>query len=134
MVPFRSAFVQYQAMPGGYIVLVDKSRIPSLGIGTVCFCLGSYVMELCSVLHVPSLRAVLFSVRCHRRSPGCSFIADNKGAYLVFPSFFILVDDSSYCLISGFRIDHPALIHHLDYLATMNMETASAVYDNTCST
>ena len=133
MVPFRSAFVQYRAMPGGYIVLADKSRIPSLGIGTVRFCLGSYILELCNVLHVPSLRAVLFSVRCHRRSPGCSFIADNKGAYLVFPSFFISVDDSSDCLISSSLIDHPTLIHHLDYSATINMETASAVCDNTCS-
>ena len=43
------------------------------------------------------------------------------------------MDDSLDCLISGSLIDHPALMQHLDYSATMNMESASAVCDNTHS-
>jgi hypothetical protein len=32
---------------------------------------------------------------------GCSFIADNKGSFLTFPTFILPVDDSSDCTIIG---------------------------------
>jgi hypothetical protein len=52
------------------------------------------------VLHVPALKAPLISVRQHRRQQGCSFIADNAGCYLTFPTFSITVDDSTDCLVA----------------------------------
>ena len=62
MVPFCSAFTQYHAMPGGYVVLADKTQIPSVGIGMVRYQLGSALIELTHVLHISSLHASLFSV------------------------------------------------------------------------
>jgi hypothetical protein len=38
---------------------------------------------------------------------GCSFVADNKGSFLTFPTFILPVDDSSDCTISGQLEDSP---------------------------
>jgi hypothetical protein len=59
------------------------------------------------VLHVPSLCCPLISVRCFRRLNGCSFLSDNSGCFLTFPTFFLTdVDDSSDCIIKGQKLKH----------------------------
>jgi hypothetical protein len=42
----------------------------------------------------------LISVHHHQRNQGCSFLADNDGCYLTFPTFSITVDDSTDCLLA----------------------------------
>jgi hypothetical protein len=74
-----------------------------LGVGTKFWRIGGqkgYIVGRRQVLHVPALKAPLLSVRQHRRHQGCSFIADNEGCYLTFPTFSIKVDDSVDCLIA----------------------------------
>ena len=45
------------------------------------------------VYHVPALRHPLFSLRIHRRIPGCGYHSDNKGVLVFFPSFSLEVDN-----------------------------------------
>jgi hypothetical protein len=98
-VPFQDSFILYKETPGAYVILADKSRVPCNGVETVCFLLSGKKVIFSDVLHVPCLRSPLLSVRCFRRILGCSFIADNHGSYLTFPSFILNVDDSSDCTI-----------------------------------
>ena len=87
MFPYRQAFISYCETPGGYILLADQKKAPSIGIGSVCFSIGGHFVQLCNVLHVPVLCAPLFSVQRHLRSSHSSFVADNDGILLAFPSF-----------------------------------------------
>ena len=45
------------------------------------------------VYHVPALRLPLFSLRIHRRIPGCGYHSDNEGVLIFFPSFSLEVDN-----------------------------------------
>jgi hypothetical protein len=101
MFPFKELFISYKETPSSFVILADKSRVPCLGSGTVHLYLQSKPIIIHDVLHVPKLRSPLLSVRCFRRITGCSFIADNTGSYLTFPTFILPVDDSSDCTISG---------------------------------
>ena len=84
-------------------------------------------MILTNVLHVPSLRLPLYSIRVHRRSLGCTFIADNKGDYLTFPEIVLDVDDSVDCLIQCSEASPMDRIHFYERSAGK----VSAVSDNT---
>ena len=59
---------------------------------------------------------------------GCSFLSDNDGCFIFFPSFFPPIDHSTNCTISGFfspldaTTDFDGRVH----------SSASAVSDNTC--
>ena len=65
-----------------------------MGIGTIQFRIGSKIIRLNNVYHVPRLDMPLLSMRIHRRrEQGCSFIADHSGCYYTFPDFQIEVDD-----------------------------------------
>jgi hypothetical protein len=100
MFPFREAFTTYKPTPKSYVILADKST-PCLGSGTIIFTLQDKNITLHDVLHVLKLLSPLLSIRCFRRLIGCSFLADNTGSFLTFPNFFLTVNDSSDCTISG---------------------------------
>lgn len=116
------------APPNHYVVLADNQKSPCLGVGSIKVNMGGFTIVLHDVLHVPALRSPLYSVRCHRRSTGCSFIADNDGAFLSFPTFFITVDDSVDCVITGKVASPDAIISFDNRLAGK----VSNVTDNTC--
>ena len=101
MFPYQGCFINYKKLSKSYVVLADNTRSPCFGNGDVKIILGGVTVILANCLHVPSLRCPLLSVRCHRRQPGCSFVADNTGAFLTFPEFIIKVDDSVDCFIKG---------------------------------
>ena len=66
-----------------------------MGIGTIQFRIGSKVIRLNNVYHVPRLDMPLLSMRVHRRrTQGCSFLADYSGCFYTFPEFRIEVDDT----------------------------------------
>lgn len=104
-----SDFANYRSLPNGsYVLVADNHPIPCLGIGTKFWRIGGskgYIVGRREVLHVPDLKAPLLSIRQHRRHQGCSFLADNGGCFLSFPTFSIPVDDSSDCLIAYDTID-----------------------------
>jgi hypothetical protein len=88
MFPDRDLFLQYKTCSHSFVILADKSKTACLGIGTVQLFLGGKSIILHDVLHVPCLRCPLLSVRCFRRLKGCSFLSDNLGCFLTFPTFF----------------------------------------------
>ena len=94
----KSDFVSYDATPGAYVIIANDDKVPCLGRGTVRFYLNGKLIEITNVLHVPSLRSPLYSVRQHRRYESCSFVGDNSGMFLTFPEFTVEIDDSEDCV------------------------------------
>jgi hypothetical protein len=127
MFPHQRTFLSYNATPQSLVTLADKSRVPCLGVGDAIFKLGTKTIILSGVLHVPTLRNPLLSVRCFRRMLGCSFLADNAGCFISFPTFFLPIDDSTNCIISGFFSPLDATP---DFDGRLH-PSASAVSDNT---
>jgi hypothetical protein len=101
-------FADYKLLPkGSHVLVADNHPIECLGIGTQFMRIQGRITGKRQVLHVPALKAPLISVRQHRRHQGCSFIADNKGCYMTFPTFSIEVDDSTDCLVA-YEIINPS--------------------------
>jgi len=70
-----------------------------------------------------------FTFRCLQRIRGCSFLGDNLGFFLSFPSFILPVDDSSDCIIRGsFLFNTDDAIEFDSRLVGI----VTAVSDNTC--
>jgi len=87
----KEVYISYKRIHGGYVVLANKQKVPCLGIGKIRILMHGHPVIIDKVLHVPALRKMLYSIRQHRRSPGCSFHADNDGIRLDFPTFSILM-------------------------------------------
>lgn len=79
------------------------------------------------VLHVPSLCCPLISICCIRRLKGCSFLSNNSGCFLTFPTFFLQVDDSSDCITQG----HLATPTSTTIFYSRLVGVVSAISDNT---
>jgi hypothetical protein len=89
-------FMTYKTLPkGSHVLVADNHPIQCLGIGTQFLRIHNCIIRSQQVLHVPALKAPLISVCQHQRNQGCSFVADNDGCYLTFPTFSITVDDST---------------------------------------
>ena len=96
----KEDFANYRPLPpGSHVLLANKQPTPALGIGTQYYRIDGYIIGRREVLHVPALSAPLISVRQHRRHQGCSFVADNDGCFLSWPTFTIEVDDRRDCLV-----------------------------------
>ena len=90
-----NAFTSYRPTSSQHVLLADNTKAPVAGIGSIKIILDGHVCGLRNVLHVPSLRVPLYSLRAHRRMKGCGFIGDNGRFQVYFPSFVTTVDDSS---------------------------------------
>jgi hypothetical protein len=66
MVPFHHCFITYKPTPKSYVILGNSQKSPCLGRGDVCITMGGFTVVLKDVLHIPSLRCPLFSIRCHQ--------------------------------------------------------------------
>ena len=87
----KEVYISFKCIHGGYVVLANKQKVPCLGIGKIRILMHGHPVITDKVLHVPALRKMLYSIWQHRRSPGCSFHADNDGIRLDFPTFSILM-------------------------------------------
>ena len=99
----RRLFVDsdYEPLSTRHVEMGDGRRVPIAGRGTVEFVVDGHRVRLADCYHVPDLDVHLLSIRVHRRrGPGCSFLADDHGMYLTFPSFVLSVDDGSDPLIA----------------------------------
>ncbi|MGH7954525.1 MAG: hypothetical protein ACREOZ_01040, partial [Gloeomargaritales cyanobacterium] len=114
MIPDRDAFTNYEPIKGGYVLLADQSRVPCVGIGTVVIAIQGHIVTISNCRHVPCLRAPLLSIRQHRRNQGCTFIADNKGCILTFPTFFVEIDDVEDCAVAYKSIGDPLVCSEFD--------------------
>ena len=84
----------YESLVEQYVEMGDGSRVPIAGRGTVSFLMGGHSVCLSDCLHVTDLDVHLLSIRVHRRrGSGCTFLADDAGMFLTFPTFVIKVDD-----------------------------------------
>jgi hypothetical protein len=100
MVPMRQSFLTYTPLKECHVTIANSEKIPCAGRGTVLLTLRDKTVKLSNVLHVPDLEMTLLSVRSHRRrGQGCSFIADESGCFLTFPSFVLDIDDADDCVI-----------------------------------
>jgi hypothetical protein len=98
----REWFVEYEDIQdrNEFVVVADNTRVPIVGVGTVRFNLAGHEVQLRRVYHVPGLNGSLLSIRTHRRrGPGCTFLADQDGCHLTFPTFIIEIDDDEDVLI-----------------------------------
>lgn len=113
--PDLSAFMSYQKVSNKIVSLADKSTAPILGIGDIAVSLGGRKLVIRDVYHVPSLGAPLFSLRAHRRVPGCGFVGDNDCFQICFPSFALKVHDD----VDSYISYHPlgrTMMESLDYI------------------
>eukprot|EP00804_Cyclotella_cryptica_P030371 CCRYP_011900-RA/>CCRYP_011900-RA protein AED:0.20 eAED:-0.11 QI:0/0/0/1/1/1/3/0/1923 len=101
MFPDYSAFLSYHRQSNRFVTLGDNTKLPILGIGSAKVKLNGKVVLLRNCLHVPHLRNPLYSLRQHRRMPGCGTYSDYEhGAYILFPRFTLRIDDTTDNIIS----------------------------------
>lgn len=82
-------------------MLGDDTRLPIYGRGTAKIRLNGKTILLRNALHVPALRAPLYSLRQHSKQPGCGTFSDsNTGSFILFPHFVLQIDDSTDNLLS----------------------------------
>ena len=83
----HEAFVSYNRVYNQYITLTDNSKTPIAENGVIALNMGSKNVIIRDVYHVAALRLPLFSLRIHRRIPGCGYHSDNECVLVSFPSF-----------------------------------------------
>ena len=128
MVPWQELFIDYKKCNrNSYVLLANNQKASCIGRGTIKIDLGGVIVVITNVLHVPSLRCPLYSIRCHSRIRGCAFHADNKGVILAFPEFILPVDISTDCIIQG---KFPPIYGTVRF-DERNVGSVSAVSDNT---
>jgi hypothetical protein len=126
MLPDHSAFYSYHPCTGRYVTLGDDTRLKIYGTGTAIIALNGKNILIRNALHVPALRAPLYSLRRHRLMEGCGFYAHyNDGNFVLFPTFSLKVDDSKDNLIS-YRPIGRSYITHLDYAEKRHTPSSSA--------
>ena len=91
--PTYGAFINYHRVFNQHVTLADNSEVRIAGRGTIAIEMGGKKIVIRDVYHVPDLRLPLFSLRVHRRVPGCGYHSDNDGVCCFFPTFQLEVDD-----------------------------------------
>ena len=87
-------FRTFRRLVGQSVLLPDGTRMAILGIGSIVISMGGKRVLLRNVYLVEGLRVPLFSLRVHRRCPGCGHEANNDGFFVFFPDFELTVDDA----------------------------------------
>lgn len=129
MLPDYAAFVSYKRVYGQYALLGDDTKLKIEGVGTAVFRLNNYVVKIRNVLHIPALRAPLYSLRSHRMQPGCGTLSSyDIGSYVIFPTFVLKIDDSTDNLISYKSLgpSYKGEIHYKQPKVRSNISTASS--------
>jgi hypothetical protein len=101
MLPDYSAFVSYKRCHNESVTLGDETQLPILGRGKAIFMINGKTIQVCDALHVPGLRAPLYSLRKHRHMDGCGYYSHfGVGSFILFPTFTIEVDDTEDNIVS----------------------------------
>jgi hypothetical protein len=66
MIPDYKAFTSYKRCTNEFVTLGDTTKLRIMGWGKAKFYLNNKVIEVRNALHVPGLRAPLYSLRRHR--------------------------------------------------------------------
>ena len=82
-------------MPSSPTLIFWVTKLPILGEDTSVFSLNGKTIMVWDAVHVPGLRALLYSLRKHKFMPGCRiFSLYNVGSYILFHNFAIRIDGS----------------------------------------
>ena len=71
MFPDYSTFKIYRRLFNRYTTLGNTTKIPIEGIGTALYTITGLTILTRSAFHIPALRSTLYSLRKHRKRPGC---------------------------------------------------------------
>ena len=116
----RSAFISYHPVPQNTlnVRMGNKTLAPVLGKGTAIISLNGKLVLVRNVLHVPTLRTPLYSLRKHPTQRGYSFLGNDSlgGLFVYFPSFVLAVDTTKDCHLSYKHIGQKATLEDLDYV------------------
>jgi hypothetical protein len=88
-----SHFISYITVTGKFIMMANSAYIPVLSTGTVSLTINGSPVRIINCYHTPGLRACLYSLQLHRRSPGYAFVGNQQGIYLTFCNIFTRVQD-----------------------------------------
>ena len=91
--PTYRSFIGCKHVYGQHVTLADNSKIRIAGRGTIAIVMEGKKLIIRDVYRVPVLRLPLFSLRVHRRVPGCGYHSINDGVCFFFPTFQLEVDD-----------------------------------------
>ena len=78
MLPDYSTFKMYHHISNRYVTLGDTTRIPIEGTGTAVYTLNGRTILNHNALHITALRGSLYSLRKHRKRPGCGIYSSYK--------------------------------------------------------
>ena len=117
MVPDHSAFISYKAIRNLRVCMCNNSFAHVLGRGTAIISLNGQPILIHHVLHVPALRAPLYSLRAHLRQRGCGFVGSHDtGMHVYFPSLVLSVDRSTDCHLTHKPLGKSAPLSTLHYV------------------
>ena len=108
-------FRSFKRLYNQFVQLPNKAQLPILGVGDIVVDLGGRRVLLRNVYYVPGLRIPLFSLRVHRRRPGCGHHADNDGFFITFPTFDVDVRDNTDSYIPFTSVSQDVDVSTLDY-------------------
>jgi hypothetical protein len=131
LVPDKSCFISYKAIPGLSVRMGNNSFAPVLGCGPAIFALNVKRVLIRHVLHVPGLAVPLYSLCTHVTQRGCGFFGTKESGFLVyFPTFVLSVDTAVDCRLSFDPLGQSAPLPTLDYVQP---HSPAAVYPSEVS-
>jgi hypothetical protein len=125
MFPDYTTFLSHRRVYNKVVTPGDGSHLPILGMGTAKFSINKQVILVRITLHVPGLSALLYSLHQHRLMPECGFFSQyDCGAFLLFPTFLIKVDDSKDCLVNLklLGLDNPLPLPTPNHTTTLSLK------------
>jgi hypothetical protein len=105
-------------------MMANCASIPILVMGTISLTINGVSVHLINCYHTPGLRASLYSLRRHRRSPRCAFLGEQQGMYLTFGKIYTRVQDDVDCWIQ-LRPLTPQ--HNLKYAINHTLEPVPSI-------
>ena len=120
MCPEWSEIISHHPVTNISVRMGIKALVPVLGKGTALISLNGKLILVRNVLHVPTLRTPLYSLRKHLTQRGCGFLCDDslRGLFVSFPNFVLAVDTTKDCHLSYKPVGRKAALHNLDYFQT----------------
>jgi hypothetical protein len=101
MIPDYNVFTSYKSCTNEFVTLGDTTQLPIKGQGKAQFLLNGKVIEVRDALHVPDLRAPLYSLCRHHHMDGCGYYSQfGVGSFILFPTFTIQVNDTEDNIVS----------------------------------
>ena len=128
MFPDYSTFKTYRHIYNCYATLCNTTKLFIEGIGTTAYTLIGKTILPYDALHIPALHVPLYSLRKHRKQPGCGFYSSyNDGSYLFF-TYFILQLEYSHDDIVSYRPmvqSHQGPIDYIDPKSTWSINRST---------